>query len=135
MTLQLAGAVLAVFTLAAVPAPAPTPNYTCSSDAFVVDGRPVSVALCLADTMVPKRSADGKRTIVTVNERLLSNELSFSRDVSLDFLTGPELSRTIDDLPLDKVGITKQLHLTIGYHTGSVRLEHALLIPGAIALK
>jgi hypothetical protein len=135
MTVQLAGAALAFLAVAAVPAPVSTPTYTCSNDSFVVDGRPVGVALCLADNAVPKRSSDGKRTIVTITERLASNDQYFSRDVSLDFLAGAELSRTIDDLPLERIGILKQLHLTIGYSPGSVRLEHALLIPGAIALK
>jgi hypothetical protein len=132
MTLPL---VALAFFAAVTPAVAPTPNYVCSNDSFSIDGRQVAVALCIADNVAPKRSPDGKRTIVTISERLASNGQSFSREVVLDFLAGAELSRTIDDLPLDKIGIGKQLHLTIGYRSGSVQLEHALLIPGAIALK
>ena len=60
---------------------------------------------------------------------------SFSRTVTFDALAGSDYSRTIDDLPLARVGIEKSLHLTIRYKLGSVRLEHALLVPGAIALK
>jgi len=134
MTFQLAGTALAFFAVVA-PAAASAPNYVCSNDSFSIDGRQVSVALCVADNAAPKRSPDGKRTIVTVTERLVSNDLSFSRDVVLDFLAGAELSRTIDNIPLERVGIAKQLHLTIGYRPGSVQLEHALLVPGAIALK
>jgi hypothetical protein len=135
MTFQLAGAAFALLAATAAPAVVPAPNYVCSNDAFSIDGKPLSVALCVAANAVPKRSPDGKRTLVTISERLGANGQAFSRDVVLDFLTGAELSRTIDDVPLDKVGIPKQLHLTIGYRPGSVQLEHALLIPGAIALK
>lgn len=134
MTFQLAGAALAFLAAAAAPPATPTPTYVCSNDSFSIDGRQVSVALCVADNAA-KRSPDGKRTIVTISERLASSDLTYSRDVVLDFLTGAELSRTIDDIPLDKIGIQKQLHLTIGYRPGSVQLEHALLIPGAVALK
>jgi hypothetical protein len=126
-------AVLALATTL-VSAPSPPPNI-CSSDVFTIDDRPVSVVLCIPDAE-PKRTADGRRYLVKVTESLSSRGVSFSRDVTLDFLAGAELSRTLDDVPLDKLGIAGgQLHLTVGYRPGTIRLEHALLIPGAKALK
>lgn len=122
-------ALLGSLLLGASPAPSP-----CSHDVFTIDGRSVSVSLC-ADDAGMRRSPDGRRIIVTVAESFATNGPTFERSVPLDFLAGAEFSRTIDDVPLDKLGIARTLHLTIGYRPGTVRLEHALLVPGAVALK
>jgi hypothetical protein len=122
---------MAGLLLAEAPAPAVQP---CSRDTFSIDGRAVNVSLC-ADDAAAHRSPDGHRIIVTIAESFAAAAASFQRSVTLDFLAGAELSRTIDDVPLDKLGIDRTLHLTIGYRPGTVRLEHALLVPGAIALK
>ena len=125
-------AVLATILIAADPTPKPG---ICSFDTFSIDGRSVGVSLCFDEAAV-RRSSDGRRVIVTVAETLsASREASFSRDVTLDFLARAEESRTIDDVPLGKLGIERTLHLTIAYRPGSIRLEHALLVPGAIPLK
>jgi hypothetical protein len=126
-------ALLALATTLVSAAPSPPPSV-CSNDVFTIDDRPVSVALCVP-VSDPKRSADGKRYLVTVSEAVSSRGASFDREITLDFLAGADVSRTLDDVPLDKLGIAGTLHLTIGYRPGSVRLEHALLIPGAKALK
>jgi hypothetical protein len=126
-------ALLALATSLVSAAPSPPPSI-CSNDVFTIDDRSVSVALCVPET-APKRSADGKRYLVTVSEALSSRGATVNREVTLDFLAGAELSRTLDDVPLDKLGIAGTLHLTIGYRPGAIRLEHALLIPGAKALK
>ena len=65
----------------------------------------------------------------------MSRNVSLRREVALDYFAGADYSRAIDDAPLQRFGIAKTLHMTIGYKPGSVRLEHALLVPGAIALK
>jgi len=126
-------ALLALATTLVSAAPSPPPSV-CSNDVFTIGDRAVSVALCVPVTE-PKRSADGKRYVVTVSETISSRGASFNRDVALDFLAGADVSRTLDDVPLDKLGIAGTLHLTIGYRPGSIALEHALLIPGAKALK
>jgi hypothetical protein len=126
-------ALLALVTTLVSAAPSPPPSV-CSNDVFTINDRPVSVVLCVPVTD-PKRSADGKRLVVTVSETVSSRGATFDRDVALDFLAGTDLSRTLDDVPLDKLGIAGTLHLTIGYRPGTIRLEHALLIPGAKALK
>jgi len=126
-------AVLALTTTLVAAAPSPRPNV-CSNDTFTIGERTVSVTLCVPDTP-PKRSADGRRFIVTITESLSSPGVTFDREETLDFLAGTELARTLDDVPLDKLGIAGTLHLTIAYRPGTIRLEHALLIPGAKALK
>jgi hypothetical protein len=133
MFAQLSLAVLALGTILASASPAPTPS-PCSNDTFPIDGRPVAVALCAVEGSA-HRSTDGHRIVVTIAETLSSGPTSFTRDVTLDFLAGAEVSRTIDDVPLAKLGMERTLHLTIGYRSDSIRLEHALLVPGAIPLK
>jgi hypothetical protein len=125
--------VLALAPLAAWAAPPGAPAG-CSNDNFTIDAAPVGVQICLAP--VAQRSAPaGKPSSVALDETLNSRGATFSRRVSLDFFSGGDYSRSIDDVPLERFGISRTLHLTIGYRPGSVRLEHALLVPGAIALK
>jgi hypothetical protein len=106
----------------------------CSRDTLTVDGSPVEVTLCVPPAPAA-RKGEGKPVSVSVSETFASGGTSFSRSVALDFLEGAETSRTIDDVPLHKLGIGKSLHLTIAYRAGTVRLEHAMLVPGAISLK
>jgi hypothetical protein len=107
----------------------------CSHDVLRVDGTPVEVTLCVPPAGETRRKGEGKAVNVNVTETFSANGQSFSREVPLEFLEGSETSRTMDDVPLAKLGIGKSLHLTIGYRPGSVRLEHAMLLPGAINLK
>ena len=53
----------------------------------------------------------------------------------MDVLPGAVVSRTVDDVPLDKIGSSKVLHLTLLERGGVVTAEHALLLPGARVLK
>jgi hypothetical protein len=105
----------------------------CSHDTLAVDGSPVEVTLCVPAPAA--RRGEGKPVSVSVSETFAAGGSSFTRSVALDFLDGAETSRTIDDAPLHKLGIGKSLHLTIAYRAGTVRLEHAMLVPGAISLK
>ena len=112
------------------------PADGCSRDAFVIDGTTVGVTLCPGGTAPARRArSDGQGGGMTVIETFSSAGAAFSRTtvVELDDQSGP--ARAIDDVSLDRLGITKTLHLTIAYRGGSARLEHALLIPGAIPLK
>jgi hypothetical protein len=115
--------------LATASPPAQAGGDGCSHDSFVVDRQPVTVQICGPSEAAIRGSG------VALIESVESRGTSFSRTVTLDVLAGSEYSRTIDDLPLGRIGIEKSLHLTIRYKAGSVRLEHALLVPGAIALK
>lgn len=121
--------------LAAVAAVSPPPaTWPCSSDVFAIDGKPVTVAVCAPPAAAT--GSGGKPARVPVVETLTAGaNRSWSRAVTLDFLAGTEISRSIDDIPLADIGISKTLHLTIGYKPGTVRVERAMLIPGAIPLK
>jgi hypothetical protein len=130
------GALAATLTILVVAPVAAQPNDACSRDRLVVDGTPVDVTLCVADATGGHRAkGEGKPVSVTVNEIFSSGGNSFTRSTVLDFLERRETSRTIDDVPLAQIGVQKSLHLTIGYRDGTVRLEHAMLVPGAVNLK
>ncbi|MDP9024493.1 MAG: hypothetical protein M3N13_03840 [Candidatus Eremiobacteraeota bacterium] len=102
-------------------APAAAANG-CSTDTFSIEGRSVGIELCAARTsLVETLSAPGQE--------------SYVRRLALDADGGGEGGRTIDDVALSRLGIAKTLHLTIAYKPGHVRLEHALLVPGALSLK
>lgn len=105
-------------------------TQACSRDTFSIEGKPVSVALCVAGT-APGTGV----TVVTVNQTFASGSASFVGQTQLELLPGAQGARSIEDVALAPLGIQHTLHLTVGYTKGQVRLEHALLIPGAIALK
>jgi hypothetical protein len=117
-----------------VPVPARSSD-TCSRDALQVDGAPVAVTLCVPAAGVRRGKAETRALSVNVTEVFAAGTSSFTRTVVLDVLDDSVTSRTIDDVPLQRLGIAKTLHLTIGYRDGSAQLEHALLIPGAVTLK
>ncbi|MBV8638216.1 MAG: hypothetical protein JO322_09040 [Candidatus Eremiobacteraeota bacterium] len=60
---------------------------------------------------------------------------SFSRSAKLRFVTGEGPSRVLENVDLDKLGLTGTLHLTLVYAGGEVRVENAMLTPGAIIIK
>jgi hypothetical protein len=105
----------------------------CSRDTLTVDGVAVGIAICATEPAKPAPA--GKTAPLPATETLSANDQSFVRTTILEFLGGDELSRTIDNVSLAKLGIPKSLHLTLAHKPGSLRLEHALLIPGAVTLK
>jgi hypothetical protein len=133
MIASLAGLTLAGALAAASPVPALRGAESCSNDSFAIDGKTVSVQVCApSDAPVPEK---GKRATVPLRETVSGAGASFVHETALTYHPGSEPSRTIDDVPLDKLGMAKSLHLTIGYRPGSVTLEHVLLVPGAVPLK
>jgi hypothetical protein len=101
----------------------------CSSDAFSIDGTSLTVELC----PTPTANTAGKAAL---SETLtVKGQPPLVRAVTVELLPGADTSRTIDDAPLQKLGLGRSLHLTIAYKNGAARLEHALLVPGAVALK
>ncbi len=57
------------------------------------------------------------------------------RPIDLHFIAGEGISRVLESLDLTKVGLSGTLHLTLAYSRGLVRVEGALLTPGAITIK
>ncbi len=102
----------------------------CSSDAFTVMGTPLTIEIC-----TPASRPGGRGQIVATETLTARGKAPVVRKVALDVVSPDEASHTIDDAPLQPLGIAGTLHMTIGYKGGGVRLEHALLVPGAIALK
>lgn len=114
----------AVFVLTAT-ATAFAQNDRCSRDQFSVDGTTVTAATCAP------ASADSK---VTIALTLSAGGASLSHATTLDLLPG-SVSRTIDDISLEKLGLKRTLHVTLAYRAGTAILEHALLLPGAVPIK
>ncbi len=99
----------------------------CSSDTFTVSATPVRVRVCI--------ERDDATPTVDVSETLSANGKSFTRTIVLERLPGASVSRAIDDAALAPLGLNSSLHMTLAYGDGSVRIEHALLLPGAEPLK
>jgi len=120
------------FACMATPARAGAAAPACSSDTFAIDGTALAVEVC-----APGGPAAG--TKVTLVERFtVKGQAPLERTLVVDVLAKAGTSRAIDDVPLAKLGIERTLHMTVVYKPGqapSAGLEHALLVPGAIALK
>ncbi len=78
---------------------------------------------------------DGPEVTVPVTEAYTSSGGSFSRSAKLRFVTGEGPSRVLENVDLDRLGLTGTLHLTLVYAGGEVRVENAMLTPGAIIIK
>lgn len=78
---------------------------------------------------------DGPEVTVPVAESYTATGGSFSRSAKLRFVTGEGPSRVLENVDLDKLGLTGTLHLTLVYAGGEVRVENAMLTPGAIIIK
>ncbi|HTJ24541.1 MAG TPA: hypothetical protein VMA36_00115 [Candidatus Limnocylindria bacterium] len=105
---------------------APALADPCSHESFEVDGKALAVTVCAAP---PSEGA------VTVTQTFRSGSASFSAPATIDVLSGASVSRTSTDVALSPIGSSRTLHLTLAYRSGSVSVEHALLLPGAIPLK
>jgi hypothetical protein len=123
-------AVAALAVLAWLRAPAVAAPGGCTHDALTVDGTALNVTLC-----AQPQPAKGEKLAVAVTETFATAKADFTRTADLQFLAGAGTSRTIDNVALTPLGIGKTLHLTLVHDNGVVRLEHALLLPGAVTLK
>ena len=126
-------AALAAATPAAATPAAPRADDACTTEAFTIEGRAVTLQFCAPAAVPPAEK--GKRAVVVLRETVSAGGVTFVRAATLDYHQGAESSRAIDDVPLDKLNIAKTLHLSVEFKPGSVHLEHVLLIPGAIPLK
>jgi hypothetical protein len=102
------------------------PADRCTRESWNVDGMPLTATLCVA-------AAPGAP--IVVSESFSRNGERLDRSLDLALVNGADVSRAIDTVPLDAVGSSKQLHLTIAYRNGRAAVEHALLLPGALVLK
>jgi len=77
----------------------------------------------------------GPEEIVPVTATYSARGGSMRRTIELHFIAGEGVSRVIQSLDLTTLGLTGTLHLTLAYSRGLVRVEGALLTPGAITIK
>ena len=105
----------------------------CSHRALTIEGMAVEVTLC-ATAQHPGASPAGKTLEVAVQEEFKGPKGSFSRATTLEFLGGVAVSRTIDDVAIDRLGLSRTLHMTLALREGNLTLEHAMLLPGAVPI-
>ena len=123
--LQATSAFAAVLVLTAATA-ASAQSDRCTKDALTIEGAPVTATICIP------AGATGPKLAVT--ETLVGGTATIRHTTSFDLLPAG-VSRTVDDIALDRLGSRRTLHVTLAYREGIVTLEHALLLPGAIPVK
>jgi hypothetical protein len=105
----------------------------CSQETLSVRGTPVTIGYCVAST--PKSGA-GEEILIPVQASYAAPGGSFAKAEDLRFISGESSSRVVENLRLTQLGLGAQtLHLTLVYAGGVVRIEGALLTPGAITVK
>jgi hypothetical protein len=104
----------------------------CTQEVLRVEGAPVTITYCIS---AAPRANGTDEVIVPVNATYAAPGGTLRRATELHFVAGEEISRVLESLDLTKVGLTGTLHLTLAYSRGLVRVEGALLTPGAITVK
>lgn len=117
--------VLALTAGAASPA-----NGRCSRETVAVRGTPVTIVLC-----VVAASSAGNVTTIALDGSYEAKQSSFDQHASIRFITGEGPARALQSVDLSRLGIRGVLHMTLVYSGNAVTMEHALLTPGAIAIK
>ena len=117
--------------LAASTGPA-TAAPACTAETLNVNAVPVRLEYCVSGS---PRQSGGQEIELPVAATYSGNGRSVSRELKLHFLAGERVSRVLESLDLSALGMTGTLHLTLAYADGDVRVEGALLTPGAITIK
>jgi hypothetical protein len=104
----------------------------CTRETLNVRGTPLTASYCVVGT---GPASPGRDLPVRVSETYSTAHGSWTQDVTLQFISGEEASRVIEDLPLDKVGLQGTLHLTLLLRGGTVHVDSAMLTPGAVTIK
>ena len=108
------------------------PASRCTRETLAVRGTPVTATYCVTGT---GQGAPGHEVPVAVTESFSSPRGSFSQASTLQFISGEDPSRVIEDVALDRLGLAGMLHLTLVFRGGLVHIESAILTPGAITIK
>lgn len=126
---RMKSSLVAALLVAVLPAAAPAQNH-CSRETLTVRGTAVTITYC------PSAPAGTSPEVtVPVTEAYSSSGGSFTRRATLRFITGEGPSRVLENVNLAQLGLTGTLHLTLVYAGGEVRIENAMLTPGAIVIK
>ncbi|MDQ6931360.1 MAG: hypothetical protein M3126_11925 [Candidatus Eremiobacteraeota bacterium] len=118
---------LAAALVSALGVPAAAQTGRCTSEVLRIKGTPVTVGYCVLGAQ--------PGGTVQVRESYSSARGSFSQTSPLAFISGDDPSRVIEDVSLVQLGLSGTLHLTLVMRGGAVRIEGALLTPGAITIK
>ena len=108
------------------------PSDRCTRETLSVRGTPVTAAYCVRE-LGPATS--GRDLPVKVSETYSTPHGSFTQEATLRFIAGEEASRVIEDVALERLGIEGTLHLTLILRGAQVRIDSAMLTPGAITIK
>jgi len=104
----------------------------CTQETLAVEGSPVTIGYCVNG---PLQSTGAGEVVVPVTATYSAPGGSYQRALELRFMDGEGVSRVLESLDLSKLGLSGTLHLTLAYSHGLVRIEGALLTPGAITIK
>lgn len=104
----------------------------CTFETLSVKGAPIGIGYCVT---AATRPTGAQEIIVPVVATFSTPSRSVRRVSELHFLAGEGVSRVIESLDLSELGLAGTLHLTLAYAGGLVRVEGALLTPGAITIK
>lgn len=108
------------------------PSGRCTHEVLVVRGTPLTAAYCVNEL---GSARPGRDLPVSVSETYSTPHGSFSQRSTLTFIAGEPESRVIEDVALERLGLHGTLHLTLVLQGGSIRVESAMLTPGAITIK
>lgn len=123
-------ALLALTLILATPMSARAAD-ACSSEVLRVRDEPVTIQYCIS--AAPTRS--GAEVLVPVQGSYSAAGGSFTKGKTMRFVTGEGPSRVLENVDLSGLGLGGTLHLTLAYQGGLVRIESAMLTPGAITIK
>lgn len=104
----------------------------CTHETLMVQGLPVTAQYCVVSE---GRARRGSELPVSVMETFSTPRGSFSKPVAFVFIAGEPISRVMEDVPLQRLGLPGVLHLSLAHRRGAVRIEGAMLTPGAITIK
>ena len=125
-------ALLVFIVAAATTVTAANAQSACTHETLTVQGTPVSFDYCVTGR---PRTNEAQEVVVPVAATYAAAHGTLRRSSELRFMGGEGVSRVLEDLDLTKLGLTGVLHLTLAYSHGVVRVEGALLTPGAITVK
>ncbi len=105
----------------------------CSRETLTVRGTPVTIGYCVQS---PPAAAGGGEMRLPVQGNYSAPGGSFTQASVLRFVTGEGPARVLQSVSLARLGLTGTLHLTLQYGSdGVVRIQSAMLTPGAITIK
>ena len=104
----------------------------CTSEAFTVEGSPLSIELCLTSvTLDPATSSRVAHVAATTS----TASRSATAQLALLLPMGSTAAHAPATIELAPVGLVGTLHLTLHVTPNSASIDSALLTPGAVIIK